>query len=105
MEAESLGERYEVLLALMFREMDVMAIQKDFQEKVKQRVDKNQKDYILREQMNVIREELGEVNTQSDAEGYLEAVEKLQASEEVKERIKKEILRFKIFIPIHPKAM
>lgn len=95
LDANSLGERYEVLLALMFREMDVMAIQKDFQDKVKQRVDKNQKDYILREQMNVIREELGEVNTQSDADGYLEAVEKLQASEEVKDRIKKEILRFK----------
>ena len=95
LEANCLGERYEVLLALLFREIDVMAIQKDFQDKVKQRVDKNQKDYILREQMAVIREELGEVNTQSDADGYLEAMEKLEASDEVKERIKKEILRFK----------
>ena len=95
LEANSLGERYEVLLALMFHEMDVLAIQKDFQDKVKQRVDKNQKDYILREQMHVIREELGEVNTQSDADGYLEAIEALEASEEVKERIKKEVLRFK----------
>ena len=95
LEANSLGERYEVLLALMFREMDVMVIQKEFQDKVKQRVDKNQKDYILREQMNVIREELGEVNTQSDADGYLETVNNLEASEEVKERIKKEIVRFK----------
>ncbi len=95
LEANSLGERYEVLLALLFREIDVMAIQKDFQDKVKQRIDKNQKDYILREQMSVIREELGEVNTQSDADGYLEELEKLDTSEEVKERIKKEILRFK----------
>ncbi len=95
LEANSLGERYEVLLALLFREIDVMVIQKDFQDKVKQRVDKNQKDYILREQMAVIREELGEVNTQSDADGYLEAMEKLEASTEVKERIKKEVLRFK----------
>jgi ATP-dependent Lon protease len=95
LEANSLGERYEVLLALLFREIDVMAIQKDFQDKVKQRVDKNQKDYILREQMAVIREELGEVNTQSDADGYLEALKKLEATEEVKERIKKEVLRFK----------
>ena len=95
LEANSLGERYEVLLALMFREMDVMAIQKDFQDKVKKRIDKNQKDYILREQMSLIREELGEVNTQSDADGYLEAMEKLEASDEVKERIKKEVLRFK----------
>jgi len=95
LEANSMGERYEVLLALLFREIDVMAIQKDFQDKVKQRIDKNQKDYILREQMSVIREELGETNTQSDADGYLESLEKLDASEEVKERIKKEILRFK----------
>ena len=95
LEADSLSERYEVLLALLFREMDVMAIQKEFQEKVKKRIDKNQKDYILREQMSVIREELGETNTQSDADGYMEAMEKLEASEEVKARIKKEILRFK----------
>lgn len=95
LEANSLGERYEVLLALLFREIDVMAIQKDFQDKVKQRIDKNQKDYILREQMSVIREELGETNTQSDADGYLESLEKLDASDEVKERIKKEIMRFK----------
>ncbi len=95
LEANSLGERYEVLLALLFKEIDVMAIQKDFQDKVKQRIDKNQKDYILREQMSLIREELGETNTQSDADGYLESLEKLDASEEVKERIKKEIMRFK----------
>ncbi|MBQ3030779.1 MAG: endopeptidase La [Agathobacter sp.] len=95
LEANGLGERYEVLLALLFREIDVMAIQKDFQDKVKQRIDKNQKDYILREQMSLIREELGETNTQSDADGYLESLEKLDASEEVKERIKKEIMRFK----------
>ncbi len=95
LEADSVSVRYEVLLALLFREIDVMAIQKDFQDKVKQRIDKNQKDYILREQMSVIREELGETNTQSDADGYLESLEKLDASEEVKERIKKEIMRFK----------
>lgn len=95
LEADSLSERYEVLLALLFREMDVISIQKEFQEKVKKRIDKNQKDYILREQMSLIREELGETNIQSDTDGYLEATEKLEASEEVKARLKKEILRFK----------
>ncbi len=95
LEADSLSERYEVLLALLFREMDVLAIQKEFQDKVKQRVEKNQKEYILREQMAVIREELGETNTQSDADAYLEALEQINASDEVKARIKKEILRFK----------
>ena len=95
LEADSLVERYETLLALLFREMDVLVIQKDLQEKVKQRVDKNQKDYFLREQMNVIRQELGEGDIQSDADACLEAVEKLEATEEVKERIRKEIVRFK----------
>ena len=95
LEANSVSERYEVLLALLFREIDVLSIQKDFQDKVKKRIDKNQKDYILREQMTLIREELGETNTQSDADGYLEEMEKLEASDEVKDRIKKEVLRFK----------
>lgn len=95
LEVDTLGERYEVLLALLFREIDVMAIQKDFQDKVKKRIDKNQKDYILREQMSIIREELGEKGTQSDVDNYLESVEKLEASQEVKDRITKEIFRFK----------
>ena len=94
LESFTLSERYEVLLSLLFREIDIISIQKDFQKKVKERVDKNQKEYILREQMALIREELGE-STQSDAEGYLQAVEKLKASKEVKERIKKEIQRFR----------
>ena len=95
LDCNTVSERYEVLLGLLFREIDVLVIQKDFQDKVKQRIDKNQKDYVLREQMNVIREELGESNTQSDADGYLEQLEQLQASDEVKEKIRKEILRFK----------
>ena len=94
LEAFTLSERYEVLLALLFREIDVITIQKDFQKKVKERVDKNQKDYILREQMSLIREELGE-STQSDADGYMEALKKLKASKDVKERIEKEIKRFR----------
>ena len=95
LECDTISERYEVLLALIFREIDVLTIQHDFQKKVKKRIDKNQRDYILREQMSVIRQELGEANTQSDADAYLETLESLQASEDVKERIRKEILRFK----------
>ena len=94
LEAFTLSERYEVLLALLFREIDVITIQKDFQKKVKERIDKNQKDYILREQMSLIREELGE-STQSDADAYMESLEKLDAPEDVKERIEKEIKRFR----------
>uniref|UniRef100_UPI004055D1B9 endopeptidase La n=1 Tax=Agathobacter sp. TaxID=2021311 RepID=UPI004055D1B9 len=95
LEADKITARYETLLGFLFREMDVLVIQKDFQTKVKQRIDKNQKDYILREQMGVIREELGETDSRSDADQYMAALQKLDAGEEVKERIRKEIVRFR----------
>lgn len=95
LDAVSLTERYEVLMSLLLKEIEITAIKNEFQAKVKERVDKNQKEYILREQMKLIREELGEDNTESDADTFLEAVDKLKADKEVKEKIKKEILRFK----------
>lgn len=95
LEAVSLTERYEVLMALLLKEIEITAIKNDFQKKVKERVDKNQKDYLLREQMKVIREELGEDNTESDADAFREAVRKLKADKEVKDKINKEIDRFK----------
>ena len=95
LEAISLVERYEVLMAQLLMEIEVTAIKNDFQKKVKERVDKNQKEYLLREQMKVIREELGEDNTESDADAFLEALKKLKADKEVKDKIRKEIDRFK----------
>jgi ATP-dependent Lon protease len=95
LEAVTLKERYEVLMALLLKEIDVIAIKSDFQKKVRERVDKHQKEYFLREQMAQIREELGEDDTDSDADSYREALKKLDAPQEVKERIKKEIDRFK----------
>lgn len=95
LEAISSVERYEVLMAMLLREIEITAIKNEFQSKVKERVDKDQKEYILREQMKLIREELGEDNSESDADGYLKAVEKLKADKEIKDRIKKEIDRFK----------
>ena len=95
LEAVSSTERYEVLMALLLKEIEITAIKNDFQKKVKERVDKNQKEYILREQMKLIREELGEDNTQSDADAFTEALKKLKADKEVKDKIKKEIDRFK----------
>lgn len=95
LEAVTLTERYEVLLTLLFNEIEVTAIKNDFQQKVKERVDKHQKEYILREQMALIREELGEDNTESDADAYMESLKKLKAPKEVKDKIKKEIDRFK----------
>lgn len=91
----TLTERYEVLMALLLKEIEITAIQNEFQSKVKERVDKNQKEYILREQMKLIREELGEDNTESDADEYQKALDALDADQEVKNRIKKEIDRFK----------
>lgn len=95
LEAVTLTERYEVLVALLLNEIEITAIKNEFQAKVKERVDRNQKEYILREQMKLIREELGEDNTESDADVFLENLKKLKADKEVKEKIKKEILRFK----------
>ena len=95
LEAISLTERYEVLMALLLKEIEIIALKNDFQAKVKERVDKNQKEYILREQLKVIREELGEGNTESDVEVFQESLKKLKADKEVKEKIQKEIDRFK----------
>ena len=93
--AVTIEERYEVLMELLLSEINIISIKKDFQEKVKQRVDKNQKEYLLREQMKVSREELGEDNTESDADQFLQALKKIKAKKDVKEKIKKEIDRFK----------
>ena len=73
-----------------------MQIGKDLQKKVKARIDKNQREYILREQLKLIREELGEENTADDAEEFRRQLKSLQASDEVKEKISKEIDRFKV---------
>lgn len=94
-EAVDLQDRYEKIIIILTEEIDIIRIKKDLQNKVKEKVDKNQKDYILREQLKVIREELGETNTQNDADNYMEAVENLQASDEIKDKIRKEIERFK----------
>lgn len=95
LDAVSMTERYEVLMALLLKEIEIIAIKNDFQAKVKAQVDKNQKEYLLREQMKVIREELGEDNTESDADHFMDALGKIRADKEVKEKIKKEIDRFK----------
>lgn len=95
LDAVSMTERYEVLMALLLKEIEIIAIKNDFQAKVKAHMDKNQKEYLLREQMKVIREELGEDNTELDADHFMDALGKIRADKEVKEKIKKEIDRFK----------
>ncbi len=95
LEAGTLQERYETLLIILLNEINIIQIKTEFQSKVKEKVDKNQKEYILREQLRLIREELGEDNTVSEADHFLEETENLEADQEVKDKLKKEIERFK----------
>ncbi len=92
LEAVSVVERYEVLLAILLQEVEIIAIKNDLQAKVKESLDKNQREYVLREQMKIIRQELGE-NLDTDVEQYRKELEQLKASKETKEKIKKEIDR------------
>ncbi len=91
----SFWERYEMLALKLVNETQILDIKEELQQKVKERVDKHQKEYILREQLKLIREELGDDSTLSDADEFEKAVKKLKASKEVKEKITKEIKRFK----------
>ncbi len=88
-------ERYQVMADILSREVDVAGIRRELSEKIKGRVDKHQREYMLREQLQFIREELGEDSAFSDAEQFEEELGKLEAAQEVKEKIQKEISRFK----------
>lgn len=95
LEAMDIMDRFETIAITITNEIEVIKIKKDLQGKVRERVDKNQKDYIMREQMKVIREELGEKNALDDADEFMEALDELVCSEKVREKIKKEIERYK----------
>lgn len=86
---------YDRVVYYLMREIEILKIKRDYQGKVKASIDKNQRDYILREELKVIQEELGEEYTGSDADSFLEQLEKLNADKETKEKIRKEIMRFK----------
>ena len=88
-------KRYEKLSFRLVNEVQIMNIKEEIQKKVKERVDKHQREYILREQLKLIREELGEDSTVSDAEEFENSLKKLKAPKEVKEKLQKEINRFK----------
>lgn len=95
LEENHLMRRYEKLSAFILHEVQVMNVKEEIQMKVKQRVDKNQREYILREEMKLIREELGDDSTVSDADEFQQKTEALKAPEEVKEKLRKEIKRFR----------
>ncbi len=95
LESMNTTERYEKVVKALMDEISVMRIKREFQMKVKQAIDKNQKDYILREQMRVIREELGEDSPDTEGDEYERQLEQLKADKETKDKIRKEINRFK----------
>jgi len=95
LDATHIVERYEAIMVILANEIEILRIKKDLQNKVKAKVDKNQKDYVLREQLKVIRDELGDGSTGDDIPEFYAKAEKLVASEEVKQKIKKEIDRYK----------
>lgn len=95
LEANTTFEKYEVIASFLRRENEITTIKTEILEKVKANIEKNQRENILREQMRVIRDELGENDFLSDADEYIEKVEKLNADDEVKDKIKKEIYRLK----------
>ncbi len=99
LESVPLELRYEVVLKTILSEIEIYRIKREFQEKVKADIDQNQKEYILREQMKVIRQELGEENTVSEAEEYQKKVSQLKADRETKDKLMKEIGRFKMMPP------
>ena len=100
LEESDVKKQAEMLLAILKEEVEISIIRNELAEKVKKNVDKNQKDYLLREQQKVIREELGEDDIVSEADEYLEKCEALKASKEVKDKIKKEIKRYKKMPPV-----
>ena len=96
LEFGKLTEKYEQVLLVLNNEIEVLQIKRDLEAKVKAKIDKNQKEYILREELKTIREELGEDNIQSELDGLLEETRKLKAPKEVKEKLEKEIGRLKL---------
>ncbi|WAJ25645.1 endopeptidase La [Lacrimispora xylanolytica] len=95
LESIMLDERYALVMKHLLTEIEVTKVKRELQSQVKDRIDKNQKDYILREQLKVIREELGEDNPLSDADEYNKRLKSLKADKEIKDKIQKEIERFK----------
>ena len=95
LDQDNLANRYEFMCIMLSEKLQLFGYRKELEKKIKSHIDKNQKEYVLREQMKVIREELGEDNTDDEIEQFFKQLKKLKASKEVKEKIKKEINRYK----------
>lgn len=95
LDALDIHDRYEVLSGILQREIEIARAREEIAQKIKGRVEKNQKEYLLREQLHYIKEELGDDGSFSDVDQFEKGLAELKASEEVKEKIRKEIARFK----------
>jgi len=93
LEADKLSVRYDILLLLLQNEVEIFQIRGDLQRRVREKVDLNQKKYVLREQMQAIREELGDDKFDNEIEEFRVKTEKLKAAKEIKDKIYKEIDR------------
>jgi len=87
--------QFKAEAVVLANEANVIRIQKGIQEMVKAHIDKNQREYMLREQLRVIQDELGDTNQLADADKFASQCEELEASEEIKEGIRQEIRRFR----------
>lgn len=96
LDAGKLSEKYEQILFVLNNEMEILRIKRELEEKVREKIDQNQKEYILREELKTIREELGEDTVQSELDAFLEETKKLKAPKEVKDKLEKEISRLKL---------
>ncbi|MBR3601704.1 MAG: endopeptidase La [Lachnospiraceae bacterium] len=95
LESIEVKERYEEMIKILAKEIEIGKLKNKLSEVVKGKVEENQKEFLLREQLKFIRKELGEDQEGSDADHFEEALSKLKAPKEVKEKIQKEIARFK----------
>ena len=86
-------KRLELACILLGKELDIMQLEADIQERVQENVSKGQRDYYLREQMRVIQQELGEEDEGEEIRNYQKSIQSLKLSEEIEEKLLKEVKR------------
>lgn len=95
LELGNIQDRFNEITKILAEETEILKIKEELALKVKAQVEKNQKEYVMREQMKVLHEELDGEDTDSEIDDYFAAVKKLKASKEVKDKLTKEIKRYK----------
>lgn len=96
LEMSDVNEIYEQLARMFIEDINIFDIKKELEDGIKEKVEKNQKEYYLREQLKYINEELDGTDGSSEIDEYMEKLESLNAADEIKEQIEKEIRRYKV---------